>query len=147
MSEFTLVDGYSIAAYIKEAKKQTPVKLYLNGQLEHIDFSKVKAFGDINSKVIFGDIEAIDAILKTNANNIKDYVLENMESEMIDNVKNEIIQSISKEDLMFLGKMYSELGPEEFKDITQDVIENEDSQSELSEISFKVKIVIKIKIS
>lgn len=76
MSEFTLVDGYSIAAYIKEAKKQTPVKLYLNGQLEHIDFSKVKAFGDINSKVIFGDIEAIDAILKTNANNIKDYVLE-----------------------------------------------------------------------
>jgi hypothetical protein len=40
---------------------------------------------------------------------------------------------------MFLGKMYSELGPEEFKDITQDVIENEDSQSELSEISFKVK--------
>ena len=70
---------------------------------------------------------------------VKRVISENMESEMIDNVKNEIIQSISKEDLIFLGKMYNELGPEEFKDITQDVIENEDSQGELSEISFRVK--------
>jgi hypothetical protein len=70
---------------------------------------------------------------------VRRVISENMKSEMIDDVKNEIVQSISKEDLMFLGKMYSELGPEEFKDITQDVIENEDSQSELSEISFKVK--------
>jgi hypothetical protein len=70
---------------------------------------------------------------------VKRVISENMKSEMIDNVKNEIVQSISKEDLMFLGKMYSELGPEEFKDITQDVIENEDSQGELSEISFRVK--------
>ena len=70
---------------------------------------------------------------------VKKVISENMESEMIDNVKNEIIQSISKEDLIFLGKMYNELGPEEFKDITQDVIENEDSQGELSEISFRVK--------
>ena len=70
---------------------------------------------------------------------VKRVISENMKSEMIDNVKNEIIQSISKEDLIFLGKMYNELGPEEFKDIAQDVIENEDSQGELSEISFRVK--------
>jgi hypothetical protein len=70
---------------------------------------------------------------------VKRVISENMKSEMIDNVKNEIIQSVSKEDLMFLGKMYNELGPEGFKDITQDVIDNEDSQGELSEISFRVK--------
>jgi 2,3,4,5-tetrahydropyridine-2,6-dicarboxylate N-acetyltransferase len=76
MSEFTLVDGYAIAKYIKEAKKQTPVKLYLNGQLESIDFSHVKAFGDNHSKVIFGDIQAIDTILQTYKDLIKDHVLE-----------------------------------------------------------------------
>ena len=69
---------------------------------------------------------------------VKRVISENMESEMIDNVKNEIIQSISKEDLMFLGKMYSELGAEQFKDITKDVIEDEKVEGELSEISFKV---------
>ena len=69
---------------------------------------------------------------------VKRVISENMESEMIDNVKNEIIQSISKEDLMFLGKMYSELGAEQFKDITKDVIEDENVEGELSEISFKV---------
>ena len=69
---------------------------------------------------------------------VKRVISENTESEMIDNVKNEIIQSISKEDLMFLGKMYSELGAEQFKDITKDVIEDENVEGELSEISFKV---------
>ena len=69
---------------------------------------------------------------------VKRVISENMESEMIDNVKNEITQSISKEDLMFLGKMYSELGAEQFKDITKDVIEDEKVEGELSEISFKV---------
>jgi 2,3,4,5-tetrahydropyridine-2-carboxylate N-succinyltransferase len=76
MSEFTLVDGYAIAKYIKDAKKQTPVKLYLNGELQSIDFSHVKAFGDNHSKVIFGDIQAIDTILKTYKDLITDHVLE-----------------------------------------------------------------------
>ena len=73
---------------------------------------------------------------------VKRVISENMESEMIDNVKNEIIQSISKEDLMFLGKMYSELGAEQFKDITKDVIEDEKVERELSEISFSSELIL-----
>ena len=68
---------------------------------------------------------------------VRRVISENQKSEMIDDIKDEIIQKISKEDLMFLGKMYTELGPDQFKDITSDVIDGE-QDGELSEISFKV---------
>jgi 2,3,4,5-tetrahydropyridine-2-carboxylate N-succinyltransferase len=76
MANFNLTDPYEIARFIKEAKKQTPIKLYVNGDFEGITFNNVKVFGSETSKIIFGDVEAIDFILKTYAHLIKDKVLE-----------------------------------------------------------------------
>jgi 2,3,4,5-tetrahydropyridine-2,6-dicarboxylate N-acetyltransferase len=76
MSEIFLTDGYAIAKFIKEAKKQTPVKLYINGDLKNIDFSSVKAFGSDHSKVIFADISEIEKLINENKHLITDQVLE-----------------------------------------------------------------------
>lgn len=76
MANFNLTDPYEIARFIKEAKKQTPLKLYVNGDFKGITFNNVKVFGTETSKIIFGDVEAIDFILKTYAHLIKDKVVE-----------------------------------------------------------------------
>ena len=39
MSELLLTDAYEIAAFIKNAVKKTPVKLYINGDFEGVDFT------------------------------------------------------------------------------------------------------------
>jgi 2,3,4,5-tetrahydropyridine-2,6-dicarboxylate N-acetyltransferase len=75
MSTF-LNDPYAIAAYIKQAVKQTPVKLYVNGNLADVDTPDLKAFGNDHSKTLFGDILAIDAFLQANQSRITDMVLE-----------------------------------------------------------------------
>ena len=54
-----LTDPYAIAKFIKDAEKVTPVKLYLKGQLETVDFSGLKVFGEGNSRIIFGDVTLI----------------------------------------------------------------------------------------
>jgi 2,3,4,5-tetrahydropyridine-2,6-dicarboxylate N-acetyltransferase len=76
MANFNITDPYEIARFIKEAKKQTPIKLYVNGDFNGITFNNVKVFGSETSKIIFGDVEAIDHILRTYAHLIKDKVLE-----------------------------------------------------------------------
>ncbi len=75
MSTF-LTDPYKIAAYIKNAVKQTPVKLYVNGDLSNVNTSGLKAFGNETSKVLFGDITAIDAFIQAHHAQISDMVLE-----------------------------------------------------------------------
>ena len=76
MSEVKLTDAYEIARFIKNAKKATPIKLYVNGHFDGIEFNNVKAFGTTQSKIIFGNVEAIDFILETYKAHITDYVLE-----------------------------------------------------------------------
>lgn len=75
MSTF-LNDPYAIAAYIKQAVKQTPVKLYVNGNLADVETPNLKTFGNDHSKTLFGDIQAIDAFLQANQSRITDMVLE-----------------------------------------------------------------------
>lgn len=76
MSTF-LTDPYEIAAYIKNAVKQTPVKLYVNGDLKNVDTQGLKAFGNETSKVLFGDITVIDAFIQAHQAQISEMVLEN----------------------------------------------------------------------
>lgn len=75
MSTF-LSDPYQIAAYIKNAVKQTPVKLYVNGELTNVTTPGLKAFGNDSSKVLFGDIAAIDAFIQAHRDHLTDIVLE-----------------------------------------------------------------------
>lgn len=72
-----LTDPYEIARFIKEAKKSTPVKLYIKGKFDDIDFSGYKVFGETNFKIIFGEYNEISSLLKNNENNIEYYEIEN----------------------------------------------------------------------
>jgi 2,3,4,5-tetrahydropyridine-2-carboxylate N-succinyltransferase len=71
--EFT--DAYEIARFIKNAEKQTPITLYLNGDFNGVTFEGVKVFGTDSSKVIIGDISKIDHILTVYKDQITDYHL------------------------------------------------------------------------
>jgi 2,3,4,5-tetrahydropyridine-2,6-dicarboxylate N-acetyltransferase len=75
MEQF-LSDPYAIAAYIKQAEKKTPIKLYINGRFKDIVFEDVKSFGDDNHKIIFGDIKQIDEILEKYKHLITERVME-----------------------------------------------------------------------
>ena len=75
MSEF-LLDAYEIAKFIKDAKKRTPVKLYLKGNMNAIDFSNVMSFGDQYHQIVFGEIVEIDKILTNFKLYITEHVLE-----------------------------------------------------------------------
>lgn len=76
-SQLDLNDAYEIARFIKEAKKVTPVKLYIKGNLDSVDFTGLKVFGEGNSRVVFGEAETITNFLNINQNQIEDYYIEN----------------------------------------------------------------------
>lgn len=77
MNDEFLTDAYAIAAYIKNADKKTPVKLYVNGDFDGVKFDGLVAFGGPNSYVLFGEAEAALNFLETNGERITDSVLEN----------------------------------------------------------------------
>lgn len=72
-----LTDPYEIARYIKDAKKSTPVKVYLKGELDDVHFPNCKVFGEGAFKVIFGEYENIQAVLSSNADHIEYFEIEN----------------------------------------------------------------------
>lgn len=76
MSTVNLTDAYEIARFIKNAIKQTPIKLYINGDFKGVTFEHVKAFGNDTSRILFGNVDAIDFILETYKDHIIDYVIE-----------------------------------------------------------------------
>lgn len=64
-----------IIQYIRDAKKQTPVKVYVKG--DHLpDSDEFKVFGSETSKVLIGDLEPIQRYLEDNKEKIKDSYLE-----------------------------------------------------------------------
>lgn len=77
MNHENLTDAYAIARFIKEAQKVTPVKLYLKGDLDTIDFTGLKVFGEGSSRTVFGEIVPIRQLIEKNKHLIEDYVLEN----------------------------------------------------------------------
>lgn len=72
------MDAYEIISFIQNSKKSTPVKLYVKGDLEGIDFgASAKTFINGNSGTVFGDWNEISAALEANKEKIEDYVIEN----------------------------------------------------------------------
>ena len=65
-----------IIAYIKNSTKKTPVKAYINGNLEGIE-TLAKVFKGDNSYVIIGESDEINKILSKYENKITDYHIEN----------------------------------------------------------------------
>ncbi len=72
-----LQNAHEIIAYIRDAKKSTPVKAYINGNFEGVNFYDTKVFGGADSKVVVGEWADIEKILVENKDKITDYHLEN----------------------------------------------------------------------
>lgn len=70
------MDAIQIINFIRDSKKQTPVKVYVNLK-EEVSFANCKVFGSEKSKVVFGDWNVIKPQLEQNADKIFDYVIEN----------------------------------------------------------------------
>ncbi len=72
-----LQNAHEIIAYIRDAKKSTPVKAYINGNFEGVNFYDTKVFGGAESKIVLGEWADIEKILIENRDKITDYHLEN----------------------------------------------------------------------
>jgi len=77
MSEMMLQDAYAIAAFIKNAEKSTPVKVYVNGELDVADFGEMKVFGEGSSRILFGEAKMLEEFLSHNRELITEMVVEN----------------------------------------------------------------------
>ncbi|MEH7334297.1 2,3,4,5-tetrahydropyridine-2,6-dicarboxylate N-acetyltransferase [Neobacillus drentensis] len=73
-----MMDAHEIISFIQNSKKSTPVKVYLKGELEGINFgASAKAFVNGNTGVVFGEWAEISEALEVNKGKIEDYVVEN----------------------------------------------------------------------
>ena len=73
---YDLTDPYEIARYIKEAKKATPIKLYIDGDLSKCEFGGIENFGSGDFYMLFGESEEISAFLIKYKDKIKKFKLE-----------------------------------------------------------------------
>ncbi|MFZ7942131.1 MULTISPECIES: 2,3,4,5-tetrahydropyridine-2,6-dicarboxylate N-acetyltransferase [Bacillaceae] len=72
-----MMDANEIIAFIQNSKKATPVKVYLKGELEGIEFgSETKAFINGSTGVVFGEWAEINAVIEENKSKIEDFVVE-----------------------------------------------------------------------
>ncbi len=69
------MNAQEIIRYISEAKKKTPVKLYIK-ESAAIDYGAAQVFGS-GDKIVFGDWSELGPILAANADSIADIVIEN----------------------------------------------------------------------
>lgn len=74
--QYDLTDPYEIARYIKEAKKTTPLKVYIDGDLTGCDFGNIDSFGGNNFYVLFGESTEILNLLEKHKDKIKKYKIE-----------------------------------------------------------------------
>ncbi|MGM0826990.1 MAG: 2,3,4,5-tetrahydropyridine-2,6-dicarboxylate N-acetyltransferase [Bacillota bacterium] len=73
-----MMDAIEIISFIQNSTKSTPVKVYVKGDIDGIDFgSSSQTFLQGNSGVVFGEWSELSTILEENKDKIDDYVLEN----------------------------------------------------------------------
>ena len=73
---YDLTDAYEIARYIKEAKKATPIKLYIDGDLSQCQFGNIDHFGEGNFRMLFGESDEVSDFLEKYKGKIKKFRLE-----------------------------------------------------------------------
>jgi len=73
---YNLTDPYEIARYIKEAKKTTPVKVYLDGDISDCNTGNMEVFGERGFYVIFGEGAEVSDFILQNKNKIRKFKLE-----------------------------------------------------------------------
>jgi 2,3,4,5-tetrahydropyridine-2-carboxylate N-succinyltransferase len=74
--EYDLTSPYEIARYIKDAKKSTPVKAYVIGDLSEISDDNVEIFGEGSFYILFGENSTVENFINTHKVVIKKYRIE-----------------------------------------------------------------------
>ena len=73
-----MMDANEIISFIHNSEKSTPVKVYIKGKLDGIDFGKeTKHFINGQTGTLFGEWKEIKAALEAHKDLIEDYVIEN----------------------------------------------------------------------
>lgn len=76
-NEINFTNSNEIIKFIKSSKKTTPVKVYIKGKLDYIDFKNLRNFGEGNSRIIFCEYKEICEFIEKNKDIIEDYHIEN----------------------------------------------------------------------
>jgi len=76
MMSYDLTNPYEIARFIKESKKTTPVKAYIDGDLTNISFGTLENFGGNNFYMLFGDGKEVVEFIENNKDRIKKFKIE-----------------------------------------------------------------------
>jgi 2,3,4,5-tetrahydropyridine-2-carboxylate N-succinyltransferase len=74
---YNLTDPYEIARYIKEAKKSTPVKVYVKGDLADCANENIEIYGSNDFFILFGESDETNKFLEENKSKIKNFRIEN----------------------------------------------------------------------
>lgn len=72
-----LSDPFELAKYIKESKKTTPVKVYVNGDLSKADLRQTEWYGSKGFYILIGECNIITDIILNNKHLIKHFRIEN----------------------------------------------------------------------
>ncbi len=75
--QFDLTNPYEIAKFIKQAKKSTPAKAYVQGDLSSVTQDGIKKFGSEGFWILFGEHGEVENFLSSHKDVIEDYVIEN----------------------------------------------------------------------
>ena len=70
---YNLTDPYEIARFIKESKKSTPVKVYVNGDLSAAEMNDVEWYGSNGFYILMGESDSITTIILDNKHLIKHF--------------------------------------------------------------------------
>ncbi len=71
------MDSFEIIKYISDSKKKTPVRVYLNGALDKIDFTEYDFFGNEISGILFCEYSDFQKLYSENKESINKYRIEN----------------------------------------------------------------------
>ncbi|PRR81928.1 2,3,4,5-tetrahydropyridine-2,6-dicarboxylate N-acetyltransferase [Clostridium vincentii] len=73
---YDLSDPFEIARYIKDSKKSTPVKAFINGDLSNADFKDTEWYGSTGFYMLIGECTAIAKVILDNKHLIKCFRIE-----------------------------------------------------------------------
>jgi len=71
-----LTDPYEIAAYIKNAKKSTPVKVYIDGDLNGIEYEEIEIYGSGNLWIMIGESNKVSSLIELYKGRINKFHIE-----------------------------------------------------------------------
>ncbi|MGG7145076.1 2,3,4,5-tetrahydropyridine-2,6-dicarboxylate N-acetyltransferase [Clostridium nigeriense] len=74
---YNLTDPYEIARFIKDSKKTTPIRAYINGNLSNVNFKNLEWYGNNNFYIIFGESDLVIEFIETNKSLINHFRFEN----------------------------------------------------------------------